>query len=138
MKTKICRACKEEYPATTVYFFKSANYKSGLDGTCKACRKEQANARLKNREAKTHKRTTKQPCTKGIGDKVFDYPLKIGKKYKVIKLGLREGQTKTNETFQGELIQITDNFFVLRNKHGFCESFLKNDYLLGEIKILEV
>jgi hypothetical protein len=65
-----------------------------------------------------------QPQDKGIGNKKFDYPLVKGKKYKIVKLGLREGQIRVNETF-----------FKGKN---YTESYQKKQYLIGEIKILEV
>ncbi len=92
---------------------------------------------IAKREEEAYKRMINQKKDKGIGDKVFDYPLVKGKKYKVVKLALRKGQVKVNETFKGELIQITDDFFVLKNKN-YSECFLKKDYLLGEIEIREV
>lgn len=151
-KTKVCVSCKKE---KSLQEFEIVNER--YRNKCESCRKadkkkfdekralrkkEQKEITIENSRDKIdetiYKRMINQPRTKGLADRIFDYPLKLGKKYKVEKLGLREGQTKTNETFQGELTQITDNFFVLKNKVGFCECFLKNDYKLGEIKILEV
>ena len=39
MDTKKCTKCREEKPATTEYFFKSANLKCGLHSWCKNCKK---------------------------------------------------------------------------------------------------
>ena len=153
--TKICSQCKVEKPLNEEHFDK---LKTVYRSVCKSCREENKKKRNKEKllkkkeieqfkkekrerdiqDEKAFRKMISQPRTKGLADKEFDYPLTIGKKYKVIKLALREGQTRTNETFQGELTQITDDFFVLKNRVGFCECFLKNDYKLGEIKIREV
>ncbi|MBC8588062.1 hypothetical protein [Paratissierella segnis] len=153
--TKKCSQCGKDKPLNEDNFDKlKVVYRS----VCKSCRDKNKKKHLETKQRKkkeieqfkkekrerdiqdekAFRKMISQPRTKGLADKEFDYPLTIGKKYKVIKLALREGQTRTNETFQGELTQITDNFFVLKNKVGFCECFLKNDYKLGEIKILEV
>lgn len=154
-KKKVCVSCKKE---KSIQEFEIVNER--YRNKCKGCREEdkkkhkekklkqkkkieterikQEKLEQERKDEEIYRRMISQPRTKGLADKEFDYPLAIGKKYKVVKLALREGQTRTNETFTGELIQITDNFFVLKNKVGFCECFLKNDYKLGEIKILEV
>ena len=78
-----------------------------------------------------------QPQDKGIGNKKFDYPLVKGKKYKIVKLGLREGQIRVNETFVGEYFQETEECIFFKGKN-YTESYQKKQYLIGEIKILEV
>lgn len=125
-----CKSCKNE------------NKKKYLEAKLKK-KNEQKQIEKEKREREkfeeeVYKRMINEPRTKGLADRKFDYPLKVGKKYKVEKLSLRINQIKVSETVIGELIQVTNDFFVIKNKHGFCESFLKKDYLLGEIEIREV
>jgi hypothetical protein len=35
--TKVCKGCREEFPATTEFFLKDASKKGGLRHKCKAC-----------------------------------------------------------------------------------------------------
>ncbi len=37
MKTKICRTCKQEFPATTEYFYARGSKRVGLRSHCKSC-----------------------------------------------------------------------------------------------------
>lgn len=84
-----------------------------------------------------YKKLISEPQDKGIGDKKFDLILIHGQAYKITKKGLREGQIRVNETFVGKFIQETEDCIVFKNKY-YPESFLKKDYLLGEIEIKEV
>jgi len=38
MDTKICTKCKEEFPATTEYFYRKSRGKFGVDSVCRNCR----------------------------------------------------------------------------------------------------
>lgn len=86
---------------------------------------------------KVYKKLITQPRDKGIGDKKFDLILKVGQAYKITKKGLREGQIKVNEVFVGKFIQETEDCIFFKGKY-YTESFLKKDYLMGEIEIREV
>lgn len=145
---RLCKRCKVKKPISEFDVVEK-----GYRVVCKDCRaeekerfykrkKEKRQAQRKKelqkkREKQAYKKLVSEPQDKGIGDKEFNLVLNYGQVYKIIKKGLREGQIRVNETFVGKLIQITDDFFVLRNKN-YSECFLKKDYLLGEIEIEEV
>lgn len=63
----------------------------------------------------------------------LDANIKLGKRYRVRKIN--PGKNCTSE-LTGELIQITNDFYVIKGK--YTESFLKKDFIIGEYSIEEV
>lgn len=51
---KVCKKCGRIYPATTDYFFKSMNVKSGLRSKCKKCHTKQTDNYLKSEARKQY------------------------------------------------------------------------------------
>lgn len=62
----------------------------------------------------------------------LDKNIKLGKRYRVRKIN--PGKNCTSELI-GELIQITNDFYVIKGK--YTESFLKKDFIIGEYSIEE-
>ncbi|MSU01894.1 hypothetical protein [Tissierella pigra] len=62
--------------------------------------------------------------------------LEIGKEYEVF-MPKQESQ-KLDDYFKGVFIQDTTRHITLKNKLGYCQSFLKADILIGIIKVKEV
>lgn len=81
------------------------------------------------------KRLINQPRDLGLANKEFSYKFTIGKKYRLI--GADKDKRVEPLNFTGVLVQETEDFFVIKHKLGYCESFLKKDYLLGDYKIKE-
>lgn len=61
--------------------------------------------------------------------------LTLNKTYKIISL--TEENTKYNNLFVGKFEQETDRHLTFRCKHGYCQSFLKVDILIGNVKVVE-
>lgn len=58
----------------------------------------------------------------------------LGEEYEIVH-GRKTGKKYKTLYFRGVLIQETKDFYVLRCKHGYCESFLKIDFAIQEYKI---
>ncbi len=49
MKTKVCRKCKRELPATPDYFYRNKKTYDKLDGQCRTCKNQYSKERLRKK-----------------------------------------------------------------------------------------
>lgn len=70
----------------------------------------------------------------GIRIKDIDLGLTVGDKYIIENLSTKRLKT-SSKYFVGILVQETDNFYVFRCKHKYCECFLKIDFAIGNCSL---
>lgn len=68
---------------------------------------------------------------KDVGLNKSDIQLKIGEEYVFVKT---QGRYNYISSFRGKLILDCEDHITLKCNHGYCESFLKVDILMGVYK----
>ncbi|MGJ0847447.1 hypothetical protein ACR77J_12220 [Tissierella praeacuta] len=86
------------------------------------------------RRKKTHK--VNQEYVEEFGLNLSEIKLKIGKEYEVFMP--KQENAKLDDFFKGILIQDTPRHITLKNKLGYCQSFLKADILMKIVQVKEV
>lgn len=97
-------------------------------------RRIEENNNFYDRQYKQAMKENKKNRDYGIGRKTLDFKFGKDKTY-LLNIRLSEKNTKT---FKGKLVQATHNHITFINNKNVRESFLKNDFLLGEIKVKEI
>lgn len=132
---KTCTKCRRKFPATTEHFHRDKTRDDGLNHYCKLCRKEMSKRFYKRVQDKRLDEYEFKATDYGVGKQKLDIELSKGRQYTVPEIY----RTKhISESFTGKLEMETDDLIILRHKRGFCECFKKVDFLIGELKIMEV
>lgn len=76
LKTKVCRHCRQELPATLEYFYKAGNKRVGLRAVCKKCNS------LESTPGKERDYKYKGACSAGVRNTTVDRLYSIKQNYK--------------------------------------------------------